>query len=255
MTWCLHFADILEPTRTWSRWQWLQHGVENLRTMVYAGRMEEGAYLQTSMLLKWFAEIDLPIHPNTRRVNQELAAQLNLDAGFLERHIRSSTTGQERVNMDTNVSPFLKDMGADDEVEHFERYLSQERGKDLAAAAPGDIQSYIAVLETGASDTTREDLRGIALFYKFTGNSELTSFASQLREQRIAKTRSSFPLRDFLGIDPIAIQKLAAMGILTADQMLSAGATPESVLPSPRLPASLGATELVKLSDWHACPV
>jgi predicted HD superfamily hydrolase involved in NAD metabolism len=87
MTWCLHFADILEPTRNWSRWQWLQHGVENLRKMVYSGRMEEGAYLQTSMLLKWFAEIDLPIHPNTRRVNQELAAQLNLDAGFLEQHI------------------------------------------------------------------------------------------------------------------------------------------------------------------------
>lgn len=87
MTWCLHFADVFEPTRNWSRWQWLDVAVENLRRMAYAGRLAESAYLQTSMLLKWFAEMDIPIHPHMRRVNQELAAQLNLDSSFLEQYI------------------------------------------------------------------------------------------------------------------------------------------------------------------------
>jgi predicted HD superfamily hydrolase involved in NAD metabolism len=86
LTWCLHFADILEPSRDWSRWQWLHTGVENLRTMAYAGHLAEGAYLQTGMLLKWFTELDIPIHPHMRRANQELAAQLNLDSSFLEQH-------------------------------------------------------------------------------------------------------------------------------------------------------------------------
>lgn len=86
LTWCLHFADILEPSRSWHRWPWLHNAVESLRSMVYAGRMDEGAYLQTGMLLKWFPELDIPVHPNIRRLNQELAAKLNLDSRFLEEH-------------------------------------------------------------------------------------------------------------------------------------------------------------------------
>jgi predicted HD superfamily hydrolase involved in NAD metabolism len=91
LTWCLRFADILEPTRNWSRWQWLNTGVENLRTMAYAGRLEESAYLLTSMLIKWFPDLDIPVHPHTRHVNQELAAQLNLDSSFLEKYTQPDT--------------------------------------------------------------------------------------------------------------------------------------------------------------------
>ena len=86
LTWCLRFADILEPNRDWSRWRWLDTGAQNLRKMVYAGRMAEGAYLQTSMLIKWFPQMGIPVHPHTCRVNQELAVQLNLDSTFLEQH-------------------------------------------------------------------------------------------------------------------------------------------------------------------------
>lgn len=86
LAWCLHFADILEPSRSWHRWPWLQTAVESLRAMVYGGRMDESAYLQTSMLLKWFPELGIPVHPHIRQVNQELAAKLNLDSGFLEEH-------------------------------------------------------------------------------------------------------------------------------------------------------------------------
>ena len=70
------------------------------------------------------------------------------------------------------------------------------------------------------------------------------------------KCALSLPCRDFLGIDPGTIQKLAALGILNAGQMLAAGSTPaeraalagSSALPEPQL------LELVKLSDLSRLP-
>lgn len=91
--WCMRFSDMLEPTRDWSKWQWLQTGIENLRAIVYAGRMSEGALLHSGLLIKWFNEQGIPIHPNMQRSNQELSAQLNLDAAFLERNITTNKTG------------------------------------------------------------------------------------------------------------------------------------------------------------------
>ena len=68
--WCLRFADLLEPNRNWSAWQWLQESVDQLRVIVYAGRLEEGAIHHTSMLIRWFGEQGLPVHPNMLRVPQ-----------------------------------------------------------------------------------------------------------------------------------------------------------------------------------------
>ncbi len=82
--WCLRFADILEPNRTWSDVRWLRDNVSRLREVVYAGRMAEGALLQTGWLIKWFSEADMPIHPNMRRVYQDLLASLQVDDSFLE---------------------------------------------------------------------------------------------------------------------------------------------------------------------------
>ncbi len=83
LCWCLRFADVLEPNRNWSGVPWLGNGVERLRDVVYAGRMTEGAYLQTGWLIKWFTEEGILIHPNMRRVHQELATALNVDESFL----------------------------------------------------------------------------------------------------------------------------------------------------------------------------
>lgn len=82
--WCLRFADILEPNRTWSNVRWLRDGVPLLREVVYAGRMAEGALLQTGWLVKWFSEAGMPVHPNMMRVYQDLLALLKLDDSFLE---------------------------------------------------------------------------------------------------------------------------------------------------------------------------
>lgn len=82
--WCLRFADILEPNRTWSGVRWLRDNVSRLRDVVYAGRMAEGALLQSGWLVKWFTEAGMPVHPNMQRVYRELSAALQVDDSFLE---------------------------------------------------------------------------------------------------------------------------------------------------------------------------
>ncbi|NTV37245.1 MAG: HD domain-containing protein [Anaerolineaceae bacterium] len=91
MCWCLRFSDILEPTRNWSDCPWLTIGVENLRSIVYQGRLAEGAFLHTSMLIKWFNERNVPVHPSMSRVNQELSTQLNLGNEYLRKQINSGS--------------------------------------------------------------------------------------------------------------------------------------------------------------------
>jgi HD superfamily phosphohydrolase YqeK len=82
--WCLRFADILEPTRNWNNVRWLRNGVGRLKEAVYAGRLAEGAFLQTGWLVKWFGEMGVPIHPNMTRIYQDLSAVLDLNDSFLE---------------------------------------------------------------------------------------------------------------------------------------------------------------------------
>lgn len=86
LVWCLRFSDLLEPTRSWTQWKWFQTGVENLRRLVYAGHLTEGAFLQSSMQVRWLGEQGFPVHPNIIRSSHEFAVQLNLDATYVERH-------------------------------------------------------------------------------------------------------------------------------------------------------------------------
>jgi HD superfamily phosphohydrolase YqeK len=79
MCWCLRFSDILEPTRDWRGVKWLREGAALLAEVVYAGRMMEGAFLQTGWLIHWFEEAGVPVHPNMRRVYRELSNQLKVD--------------------------------------------------------------------------------------------------------------------------------------------------------------------------------
>lgn len=84
LCWCLRFSDILEPTRNWNRVRWLKNGLARFREVVYAGRMKEGAFLETGWLIQWFEEEGVPVHPNMRRVYRELSDELNVDRSFLE---------------------------------------------------------------------------------------------------------------------------------------------------------------------------
>jgi len=81
--WCLRFADILEPTRDWSKVKWLCDNVDRLADIVYSGQMAEGAFLQTGWLIKWFVEEGKPVHPNMEREYRELSNQLGFDDTYL----------------------------------------------------------------------------------------------------------------------------------------------------------------------------
>jgi len=56
--------------------------VSKLREIVYAGRLDEGALLQTGWLIEWFEEDGKPVHPNMERVYQELSAKLEVPSDF-----------------------------------------------------------------------------------------------------------------------------------------------------------------------------
>jgi HD superfamily phosphohydrolase YqeK len=84
LSWCLRFSDILEPTRNWQQEKIILNCAQRLRELVYAGRMKEGAFLQTGCLLKWFEEKGMPIHPRMETIKQVYGKELDLDDAFLE---------------------------------------------------------------------------------------------------------------------------------------------------------------------------
>ena len=76
LSWCLRFADLLEPGRDFRKYAWFHEGIQDLRSIVYAGRLDEAALLHLTLLAKWYPEIGSPVHPNISRIIQELSARL-----------------------------------------------------------------------------------------------------------------------------------------------------------------------------------
>jgi hypothetical protein len=137
------------------------------------------------------------------------------------------------------------------QVQRFEEYLVRERQTGLAAANAQELQAYVDTCEAEEGGSARVRLRGLALYFRFAGNDELASLASELREERIAGTRKSFPLKDLHGVDPDDVARLKAMGIRNIDQMLAAGRTPadREVLARRTGIAPQTILEYVKLAD------
>ena len=78
MVWCLRVADMIEPTRDWSREVLIQPFVEPVRALAYAGQLEEAAYLETSTFIRFLESKGMAVHPAQRRMNRELARGLAL---------------------------------------------------------------------------------------------------------------------------------------------------------------------------------
>jgi hypothetical protein len=114
------------------------------------------------------------------------------------------------------------------QVERFEQFLSGKSGKGVDSAHGQDIRDYVADLESRKLGSAKDALRGLALYFHFAGKNNLAAVAADLREQAIARTRKSFPLRDFIGLDPAHVAALETAGIATAKQMLEAGRTPRN---------------------------
>ena len=68
--------------------------------------------------------------------------------------------------------------------------------------------------------------RGVALYYKAVGVTDLAKAASLFRESEIAKTRKAFPLNKITIIDPAHIELLKELGIINNEQFLKHALTP-----------------------------
>lgn len=90
LSWCLRFADLLEPNRNWTEAEIILNCVRHTREWVYAGEMKKAAFLQTGSLIKFYEVKNLPIHPGMRSIYESLGEELGLDDMFLK----------EALNMD-----------------------------------------------------------------------------------------------------------------------------------------------------------
>jgi len=132
----------------------------------------------------------------------------------------------------------------------YEQYLREERNlKGLDKAKPEDLEAFVSHIEEKRKEAAKKYLHGIRYYYEYAGNNEMRNLAANLRKQRIKQT--PFPLRDFLKINPVHIERLEALGIRNANQMLTAGKTPKK---RQELSTKTGISpeailELVKLSD------
>ena len=132
----------------------------------------------------------------------------------------------------------------------YEQYLREERDlKGLDKAKPEDLEAFVSHIEGKKKDSAKEYLHGIHYYYEYTQNNQMRNLAANLRKQRIKQ--KPFPLRDFLKINPAHIEKLEALGIRNANQILTTGKTPrkrQELSTKTGIPTEI-ILELVKLSD------
>ena len=73
------------------------------------------------------------------------------------------------------------------QVRQFAEYLGCERHKTLETAEAPDFQAYVAALEAGQRGAARTQVRGVALYYRFTGNAALASLAADMRAEDLSR--------------------------------------------------------------------
>jgi hypothetical protein len=92
-------------------------------------------------------------------------------------------------------------------------------------------------------------LWALRYYYEYTFNKEMSDLAGKLRGKRIEQ--ASFALKEFRGVSPEHVKKLADIGIRNVKQMLEAGRTHDKrkeVSAKTGVPVE-AILELVKLSD------
>jgi hypothetical protein len=132
----------------------------------------------------------------------------------------------------------------------FERFL-RERGSGLDEAVPPDLEAWVASIESAPGASAKTHLWAVIYYYQFTGHAAMLQAASAMREERVSKGRSAFPLRSFRGVSAYDVARLQAIGVRTADTMIEAGRTPalrQALVERTGIPPA-AILELVKLSD------
>jgi len=78
LSWCLHLADVLAPTREWL-------GMKKLRTMVYEGELERSSLLLTGWLIEHYNNAKVPISDYLYKTYDRLNAEVKVEEKFFER--------------------------------------------------------------------------------------------------------------------------------------------------------------------------
>ena len=102
--------------------KWLRTASIELRDLAFAGRLEEGALLQTGQLVAWFEEAGVPVHPNMYKACRELSARLKGDS--------SKEMTMTELTRDQIVSALQDGWGT--YVERFERLSPEAQAAFLA---------------------------------------------------------------------------------------------------------------------------
>jgi predicted flap endonuclease-1-like 5' DNA nuclease len=140
-------------------------------------------------------------------------------------------------------------------VGEFQKFMQGHcDGKGLAEAEPADLEAFVAWIEREPKASAKTQLWALRYYFEFEKNDEMYQLAGLLREQRIK--RSSFPLKDFRGVDVEHTARLAAAGIKDVKQMLEAGRTHagrQKLADETGVPLA-AIVELVKLSDLARIP-
>jgi len=139
-------------------------------------------------------------------------------------------------------------------VGEFRDFLRVQRGKELDEAQPEDLEAFIAAVEREPKASAKGHLWGIRYYYQYAANEDMRQLAGVLHEERIE--RRPFSLSGFRGVDPEAVETLAAAGIRNVKQMLDVGKTRSG---RTELAEATGLApdvilELVKLSDLARIP-
>jgi hypothetical protein len=135
-------------------------------------------------------------------------------------------------------------------VTEFEQYLRGQRGrKGLDEARTEDLETFVSWVEEERNESAKLYLWGIRYYYEYTSNKEMRDCARELRNQRIKQ--APFTLKDFRGVNPEHVKKLADIGIRNVKEMLEAGRTRDTrkeLSAKTEVPVE-AILELVKLSD------
>jgi predicted flap endonuclease-1-like 5' DNA nuclease len=132
----------------------------------------------------------------------------------------------------------------------FEEYLIRN-GKSLESVSPQDIEDFIS---WGAQSLkVNQYLWGLKVYFEYTSNEMMEMTATVLIGERYMVQSK---LKDFRGVAPEHIEKLAFMGIKTPKDMLNAGKTEKGRIELAKKSeiSSDSITELVKLSDLSRIP-
>jgi predicted flap endonuclease-1-like 5' DNA nuclease len=140
-------------------------------------------------------------------------------------------------------------------MSEFEDFLLEnQNGVSLEEAQGEDLLAFISTMDASSKTKAKKYLWAIRYYYDFIANVQMRDLASNLREERME--RNPLLLKEFRGVDPEYIQKLAENGIKNVDQILAAGGTltgRKILAQSTGIPQST-IQEYVKLSDLARIP-